>query len=217
MSDDPAHDHGEHSHDEHSHDDGEPGTHDHHHHDRDELGVAVLTVSSSRSLDEDAGGDRIVDALEGAGHGITTRDLVGDDYDTVQGSVERLVDRDDTDVVVTTGGTGVTPDDVTVEAVRPLLSKELPGFGELFRRRSYEEVGTMVVATRATAGVADGVPVFCIPGSENAAALGAELVVSTAGHLAGLASRDDDGHEHDGGNGDGEHEHHGEESHGHDH
>ncbi|WP_053948798.1 MogA/MoaB family molybdenum cofactor biosynthesis protein [Halolamina sediminis] len=215
MSDDPAHDHGEHSHDEHSHDDGEPGTHDHHHHDRDELGVAVLTVSSSRSLDEDAGGDRIVDALGNAGHEITTRDLVPDDYDTVQGTVERFVDRDDTDVVVTTGGTGVTPDDVTVEAVEPLLGKELPGFGELFRRRSYEEIGTMVVATRATAGVANGVPVFCLPGSENAAALGAELILSTAGHLAGLAGRHDDGDGHEHGENGHEHGEDGADSHDH--
>ena len=207
MSDDHAHDHDD---DHHHHDD--PGTDDHHHHDRDHLGVAVLTVSSSRSLDEDPAGDRIVDALESAGHGVTTRDLVPDDYDKVQGTVERFVDRDDTDAVVTTGGTGVTPDDVTVEAVEPLLGKELPGFGGLFRRRSYEEIGTMVVATRATAGVADGVPVFCLPGSENAAALGAELIVSTAGHLAGLAGRDDeDGpHEHDHGG-------HGQDDDGHEH
>lgn len=200
MSDDHGHSHEGHEHgheshgddhDSHSHDHGEPGTHDHHSHDRDELGVAVLTVSSSRGLDDDAAGDRIADALEGAGHEISTRDLVPDDYDTVQGTVERFVDRGDTDVVITTGGTGVTPDDVTVEAVEPLFAKELPGFGELFRRRSYEEIGTMVVATRATAGVARGVPVFCLPGSENAAALGAELIVSTAGHLVGLASRDD--------------------------
>jgi molybdenum cofactor biosynthesis protein B len=208
MSDDHGHDHGNHSHDERGHEDGEhdshehgePGTHEHHHHDRDELGVAVLTVTSSRSLDDDAAGDRIVDALENAGHEVTTRDLVPDDYDNVQGTVERFVDRDDTDVVITTGGTGVTPDDVTVEAVRPLFDKELPGFGELFRRRSYDEIGTMVVATRATAGVAGDVPVFSIPGSENAAALGVELIVATAGHLAGLAGRDDDHahtHEHD--------------------
>jgi molybdenum cofactor biosynthesis protein B len=211
MSDDSAHDHDDHHHD-HDHDD--PGTDDHHHHDREQLDIAVLTVSSSRSLEEDAGGDRIVDALESAGHGITTRDLIPDDYDKVQGTVERFVDRDDTDAVITTGGTGVTPDDVTVEAVEPLLAKELPGFGELFRRRSYEEIGTMVVATRATAGVADGVPVFCLPGSENAAALGAELIVSTAGHLAGLASRDEAGgpHEHDG-----ESTEHGEEGHEHHH
>ncbi|MBP1988218.1 MogA/MoaB family molybdenum cofactor biosynthesis protein [Halolamina salifodinae] len=197
MSDDHDHSHEDHGHSHDDHDHGEPGTHDHHHHDRDELGVAVLTISSSRSLDDDAAGDQIADALENAGHQVTTRDLVPDDYDKVQSTVQRFVDRKDTEAVITTGGTGVTPDDVTVEAVRPLLKKELPGFGELFRRRSYEEIGTMVVATRATAGVADGVPIFCLPGSENAAALGAELILSTAGHLVGLASRDDDGHDHD--------------------
>ena len=213
MSDEHDEDHG---HDAEDHEHGEPGTHEHHHHDRDELGVAVLTVSSSRSLDDDAAGDQITDTLENAGHEITTRDLVPDDYDKVQGTVQRFVDRDDTDAVITTGGTGVTPDDVTVEAVEPLLAKELPGFGELFRRRSYEEIGTMVVATRATAGVADGVPVFCLPGSENAAALGAELIVDTAGHLAGLAGRDDDEHEHHGGNGGKDGHEHDDDGHDHD-
>ncbi|ESS05412.1 MAG: molybdopterin biosynthesis enzyme [uncultured archaeon A07HB70] len=83
----------------------------------------------------------------------------------------------------------MTPDDVTVEAVEGLFDKRLPGFGELFRRRSYDEVGTRVVGTRATAGVVDGVPVFCLPGSANAAQLGADLVVAEAPHLAGLARR----------------------------
>jgi molybdenum cofactor biosynthesis protein B len=194
MSDDHDHSHEEHKHTHEDHDHGEPGSDDHHSHDREELGVAILTVSSSRSLDDDAGGDRIAETLEAAGHEVSTRDLVPDDYDNVQATVERLVDREDTDVVITTGGTGVTPDDVTAEAVARLFSKELPGFGELFRRESYEEIGPMVVATRATAGVARGVPVFCLPGSENAAEMGAELIVSTAGHLVGLASREDDDH-----------------------
>ena len=94
-------------------------------------------------------------------------------------------------IVTSSGGTGVTPDDVTVEAAGPLFDKELPGFGELFRRLSYDEIGTKVVGTRAVAGVADGVPVFCLPGSENAARLGTgEVVVEEAPHLAGLAARD---------------------------
>lgn len=189
------HDH-EHQHEngenqEHHHDHGEPGTHEHHHHDVDTLGVAVLTVSSSRSLDEDEAGDTVVATLEDAGHELVTRELVGDDHDTVQSAVLNLIGRDDVDTLVTTGGTGVTPDDVTVEAAGGLFAKELPGFGELFRRRSYDEVGTMVVATRATAGIAEETPVFSLPGSENAASLGAELVAETAGHLSGLASRDD--------------------------
>lgn len=189
------HDH-EHQHEngenqEHHHDHGEPGTHEHHHHDVDTLGVAVLTVSSSRSLDEDEAGDTVVATLEDASHELVTRELVGDDHDTVQSAVLNLIGRDDVDTLVTTGGTGVTPDDVTVEAAGGLFAKELPGFGELFRRRSYDEVGTMVVATRATAGIAEETPVFSLPGSENAASLGAELVAETAGHLSGLASRDD--------------------------
>jgi molybdenum cofactor biosynthesis protein B len=172
-----------------------------------ELSVAVLTVSTSRSLDDDPAGDAIAAALEEAGHSLATRELVRDDHDTVQGTVSNLVGRGDVDTLVTTGGTGVTPDDVTVEAASRLFEKELPGFGELFRQRSYEEVGAMIVATRSTAGIANGTPVFCLPGSENAATLGAALVVETAGHLRGLASRDEgeDGHD--------EHEHEHEHNH----
>ena len=106
--------------------------------------------------------------------------------------LSQLSKRDDVDVVVTTGGTGVTPDDVTVEAAERLFSKRLPGFGELFRRESYDEVGVMVVATRATAGIVESTPVFCLPGSENAARLGGDIAVEAAGHLAGLAQRDED-------------------------
>jgi molybdenum cofactor biosynthesis protein B len=184
---DQGHDHGDHGEGDH----GDHG-HDHHHHDVASLGVAVVTVSSSRSLDDDPAGDAIQSALEAEGHEVVTRELIGDSFDGVQGTVDHLVGRQDVDTVVTTGGTGVTPDDVTVEAVRPLFGKHLPGFGELFRRLSYDEIGTKVVGTRAVAGVADGVPVFCLPGSENAATLGVEeIVVHEAGHLAGLARRDE--------------------------
>lgn len=182
-------------HDE-QHEAGHDHDHAHHHHDVETLGVAVLTISSSRSLDDDPAGDVIVAAFEADGHEVVTRDLVRDDYDSIQDAVHRLVDRDDTNVVITTGGTGITPDDVTVEAIRPLLDKHLPGFGELFRALSRDEIGTRVVGTRATAGVADGVLVFSLPGSENAARLGAQdVVVPEAPHLAGLAKRDDEDEE----------------------
>ncbi|WP_135853814.1 MogA/MoaB family molybdenum cofactor biosynthesis protein [Halorussus salinus] len=185
-TDEAGHDDSSHDHD-HGHDD-----HDHHSHDVESLGAAVVTVSSSRSLSDDPSGDAIVAGLEDAGHKVVSRDLIGDDYDGVQGSVNALVGRDDVDVVVTTGGTGVTPDDVTIEAVGQLFDKELPGFGELFRLLSHEEIGTKVVGTRATAGVVDGVVVFCLPGSENAARLGVErIIVEEAGHLAGLAGREE--------------------------
>jgi molybdenum cofactor biosynthesis protein B len=182
-------------HDDHHHDGDHQHGDDHHHHEHDvsTLGVAVVTVSSSRSLDDDSAGDAIAAAFETDGHEVVTRELVDDDFDGVQSALDNLTRRDDVDVVVTTGGTGVTPDDVTVEAVSGLFEKTLPGFGELFRRLSYDEIGTRVVGTRAVAGVAAGVPVFCLPGSENAARLGSEeILVPEAPHLAGLAARGED-------------------------
>lgn len=175
---------GDHHGDDHEH------SHDHHHHDIPELDFALLTVSSSRGIDDDAAGDAIVERLEAAGHTVAVRELVNDDYDSVQDTIDRFADRADVDCVVTTGGTGVTPDDVTIEAARPLFDKRLPGFGELFRSLSRDEIGTKVVGTRTTAGIADGTPVFCLPGSRNAVELGTEsIIVEEAPHLAGLARR----------------------------
>ena len=199
MSDERDHDHESSSGDSdgHSHDDGhshEHGhshdDHGHHHHDADSVAVAVVTVSSSRDMDTDPSGEYAASAFEDAGHEVAIRELVPDEYDGVQGTVDRLARRKDTDVVVTTGGTGVTPDDVTPEAVRGLFAKRLPGFGELFRRLSYEEVGTRTVGTRATAGIVAATPVFCLPGSENAVRLGVdEIILPEVGHLVGLAGR----------------------------
>ena len=167
--------------------------HEHHKHDLEELGIAVVTVSTSREIDGDTAGDAITEIVEAAGHTVSVRELINDDFDTVQNTVDRLANRGDTDCVVTTGGTGVTPDDVTIEAAKPLFGKHLPGFGELFRELSREEIGTRVVGTRATAGIIDGAPVFCLPGSENAVRLGTEeIIAEVAPHLAGLARRDDE-------------------------
>ena len=173
-------------------DHSEAAAHDHgaghHHADAEELGVAVVTVSTSRSLDDDPSGDAIEELVEGDGHEVVAHDLVADDLDGIQRAMLALTGREDVDIVVTTGGTGVTPDDVTVEAVEPLFDKGLPGFGELFRIRSYEEVGTRALGSRATAGVSEGVPVFCLPGSENAVRTAIEeLVLAEAPHLVGLA------------------------------
>lgn len=166
---------------------------DHHHaHDMETVGVAILTVSSSRTLEEDPSGDYLVQAFEDAGHEIVIRELVPDDFDGIQATVNRLSNREDTDVVVTTGGTGITPDDVTPEAVVSQFDKQLPGFGELFRRLSYAEVGTSTIGSRAIGGVNGGTPVFCLPGSENAARVAAEeILLPEIGHLAGLAAREE--------------------------
>ncbi len=175
-----------HSH-EHSHDHEAVHAHEH---DFGPVGVAVVTVSTSRTLDADPAGDAIESAVEESGDEVVSRELVADDYDGIQRQIDTLTDHDDVDCIVTTGGTGVTPDDVTIEAAEPLFSKKLPGFGELFRTYSREEIGTRVVATRATGGIVEDVPVFCLPGSEDAARLGAGIVTEEAAHLAGLAQRE---------------------------
>lgn len=182
---------------EHDHDHHAENDHDHHAHDLETVGVAVVTVSSTRSADDDPAGDAIAAAFKEAGHEVSIREVVRDNFDQVQADVDHLVNRDDVDVVVTTGGTGVTPDDVTIEAVKPLFDKEMPGFGELFRQLSFEEIGTRVVGTRAAGGIAGGVAVFCLPGSENAARLGSEeIIVPEATHLVGLARRGESDHPH---------------------
>ena len=173
---------------------GEHGHADDAHHADDAAGVgaAVVTVSSSRTLDDDPSGDAIAAALEADGHAVVTRELVRDEFDGVQASVSQLARREDVDVVVSTGGTGVTPDDVTPEAVEPLFDKHLPGFGEEFRRRSVAEVGEMGIVSRATAGVTKGTVVVALPGSESAATTGVALLTSVLGHLIALAAPEND-------------------------
>jgi molybdenum cofactor biosynthesis protein B len=161
----------------------------------DPLGVAIVTVSSSRAdgvaeVSPDPGGDEIANILVEAGHVVTARRTIPDDYVRIKTTVSDCLDRPDVDIVVTTGGTGVTVDDVTPDAVGELFDRELPGFGEAFRWLSWEEVGTRIVSTRATAGVARDVPVFVLPGSVNAVRLAtAEIISEEAPHLAGLATR----------------------------
>jgi len=180
-----------------AHDDGSAHDHahvedEHHADDAAGVGAAVVTVSSSRSLNDDASGDAIAAALSADGHAVVTRELVRDEFDGVQASVSQLARRGDVDVVVTTGGTGVTPDDVTPEAIEPLFDKGLPGFGEEFRRRSVAEVGEMGLLSRATAGVTNGTVVVALPGSESAARTGVDLLTSVLGHLVALAGGDDE-------------------------
>jgi molybdenum cofactor biosynthesis protein B len=170
--------------DDHSHDHD-----DHHAHDTDGVAIGVVTVSSSRTLEDDPGGDTIESVCEDAGHEVVTRTLVDDDAPDIADAVADAMDAG-ANVVVTTGGTGLTDDDVTVDALTALFDREIPGFGELFRYLSYEEVGPMAMASRATAGVVDDRLVFCLPGSENAAKMGSEeLIAPAADHLLGLVRR----------------------------
>jgi len=183
--------HDDYSDDSHSHHDhgGHTDHDDHHSHDEDTVSVAVVTVSSSRTLDDDPGGDAIESAITGAGHDVSERLLATDDRVAIADAVTGALAAG-ADVVVTTGGTGLTADDVTADAVAPLFDRRIPGFGELFRYVSYEEVGPMAMASRATAGVVADRLVFCLPGSENAARTGSEQLVAPAlGHLLGLVRR----------------------------
>ncbi|PSQ46609.1 molybdenum cofactor biosynthesis protein B [Halobacteriales archaeon SW_7_65_23] len=146
---------------------------------------AVVTVTDERSLSEDTQGDVVVSAIEEGGGGIVTRDLVRPGYDGLQTTITTLAGRRDVDVVVTIGGTGVEPDDVTVDALETLLDKHLSGFGELFRLLAHETEGTAVVGTRTTAGIIESTPVFAVPGTvEGARTAVSEVVVEEAPHLA---------------------------------
>ncbi|WP_226005218.1 MogA/MoaB family molybdenum cofactor biosynthesis protein [Natrinema salinisoli] len=168
-------------------------TDDHGHDIIDPLHVGIVTVSSSRAGEDDPddpGGDTIQACFEAGGHEISERLLVRDDYSAIRTAVRGLVARRDIDVVCTTGGTGVTVDDVSPEATASLFERELPGFGELFRSLSWDEVGTRAMASRATAGIAVDTPVFCLPGSKSACETACEeLIVPETPHLAGLATR----------------------------
>ena len=157
------------------------------------LQAAIITVSTSRAAaadPDDPGGDRIESLLEAAGHRVVDRRLVADGRGPIQAALDDLVAEPTVDFVVATGGTGPTVDDVTPEAVSERFDRELPGFGELFRRLSFEEIGTRVVATRATAGIASATPVFVVPGSTNAVELATEaIIIEEAPHLVGLSTR----------------------------
>jgi molybdopterin adenylyltransferase len=162
-----------------------------------DLGWGVLTVSSSRAEapaaaggGRDASGDRIAALLADAGQRLVARRLVADDRAAIGEVVAALLASDALDVVVTTGGTGVSPSDVTPEAVEPLLDRRLDGFGELFRALSFSEVGAAALLSRATAGVAGRKAVFVLPGSPAAVDLAMRrLVLPVAAHLVGQLRR----------------------------
>lgn len=152
--------------------------------------VHVITVSDTRTLETDASGRLIASLLEGEGHRVAGRTLLKDEPDDVRRTVAALVEEASVDVVITTGGTGITARDSTFEAVDDLLQKRLPGFGELFRMLSYQEIGAAAMLSRATAGLTGGTVILALPGSENAVRLAMEkLVLPELGHLVREARR----------------------------
>ncbi len=132
------------------------------------INIAVLTVSDSRTLADDRSGGVLVDRIEKAGHHLADRDIVPDEVDAVVGKLKGWIADPGIDVVIATGGTGVTGRDITPEAFQSVYEKEIPGFGEVFRMLSYEKIKTSTIQSRATAGVAGGTYLFAVPGSPGA-------------------------------------------------
>jgi len=132
------------------------------------VNIAVLTVSDSRTAATDTSGNTLADRIAAAGHRVAARAIVPDEQARIVEQLRRWIDDSEIDVVLATGGTGVTGRDVTPEAFHVVYEKEIPGFGELFRQLSYAKIGTSTMQSRATAGVAHGTYLFALPGSPSA-------------------------------------------------
>ncbi|WP_170573767.1 molybdenum cofactor biosynthesis protein B [Ruegeria atlantica] len=130
--------------------------------------IAVLTVSDTRSLDEDRSGQTLVDRIERAGHAVADRKIIRDERNSIAAQLQLWVSDPEIDVVISTGGTGLTGRDVTVEAHRDVYEKEIEAFGTVFTIISMEKIGTSAVQSRATGGVAQGTYLFALPGSPGA-------------------------------------------------
>jgi molybdenum cofactor biosynthesis protein B len=130
--------------------------------------IAVLTVSDTRTRENDTSGDTLVERLTTAGHVLADRALLRDDVPSISDLLKKWIARADIDVIISTGGTGLTGRDVTVEAMRPLFEKEIDGFSALFHQISYEKVGTSTIQSRACAGLSAGTFLFALPGSTGA-------------------------------------------------
>ena len=141
------------------------------------LNIAVLTISDSRTLETDDSGALLAERIEQTGHRLHQRRLEPDHRYRIRAVVSGWIADDDVDAIITTGGTGLTGRDGTPEAVEPLLDKQIEGFGEMFRVLSYEDIGTSTLQSRCLAGLANGVFIFCLPGSRNAVATGWDKLI----------------------------------------
>jgi molybdenum cofactor biosynthesis protein B len=141
------------------------------------VNIAVLTVSDTRTLETDSSGQLIVDRLTEVGHAIVAREIVIDSELMIRARLATWIADPGVDVVIATGGTGVTPRDVTPEALAPLVTKPIPGFGELFRWLSYEEISTSTIQSRAEAALCGATYVFLLPGSPGGVRTGLERIL----------------------------------------
>ncbi len=141
------------------------------------INIAVLTVSDTRTAENDTSGDLLASRITEAGHILGDRALLRDDKNIIRAQVKAWIDDPNIDAVVSTGGTGLTGRDVTVEAVKPLFEKEIDGFSVVFHMVSFETVGLSTLQSRATAGLANATFIFCLPGSNGAVKDGWDKVI----------------------------------------
>jgi molybdenum cofactor biosynthesis protein B len=147
------------------------------------FGIYICSTSRYKLMQQgeaaisDVSGDTLIDLLKNAGHNVLFKKIVADDKALISDTVKQALSIPDLDVAIFSGGTGITPTDVTIETVSPFFEKTLPGFGEFFRRISYDRVGSAAVLSRAVAGVAKGKALFCIPGSPDAVRVAVEMLI----------------------------------------
>jgi molybdenum cofactor biosynthesis protein B len=160
---------------------------------RPALGFAVITASDTRTAADDRSGPLVRERAESAGHRVASAAIVPDQDDRLAAAVLAALGEDDVDVVVVTGGTGFAPRDRTVEAIVPLFERVVEGFGELFRRLSFDEIGAAAMLSRATAGTRQGRAIFLLPGSPAAVRLALDrLILPEVAHLLAQARRQPD-------------------------
>ncbi len=143
------------------------------------INIALLTVSDTRSIKEDTSGDILAERITDKGHNLIYRNLIRDDKSRIVAQLHQWIDEEAVDVIITTGGTGLTGRDITPEALDAVKDKDIPGFGELFRWLSYDKIGTSTVQSRACAVVSRGTYIFALPGSNGAVKDGWDGILDT--------------------------------------
>ena len=160
------------------------GTHEHKQDAPRQVSIAILTLSTTRTIKDDTGGHWIKETAKQLGHNVVYHRVIPDDAATITMTVREIVETITPEILLMTGGTGITPHDVTIEAVSPLFAKKLTAFGPLFAQLSMQEIGSAAILSRATAGVIGSTIVFCMPGSLDACKLACtRLIFPELGHL----------------------------------
>ena len=166
------------------------GYHEHKHQAPRSVTCAVLTISDSRTEQDDESGGLIKQRLSQKGHPVVFYSILKNDAEAIRNQIGELLKRDELQVIIASGGTGVSHRDITVDTISPMLEKKLDGFGELFRYLTYQEIGTGSIMSRAIAGVIQGKVIICIPGSLGAVTLAMDkIILPEIGHLVREATR----------------------------